>query len=315
MPPKKTAATPTKTTKKTKGAGIKMSKQGSVRPSTATPSRLAARVPSITRQPKPPIIPGPAVPLSADDKKWVDLFTEVWGVSSVDTTVVITIKPIPSIEEVYDLTDKQKKMLTEARQVEDNSLSILVDEEAANVFIHLNYKDTDHYNDNKIFFEAFDEAADVEPFRRAETDYLEYIAIVFVSMMKEFIIPQHLLDIAKDIKQGHNIGTLDKLPKDILTKIADMVLGENNYFKIIIEATPSYRSARNFGETILRNVYAKFLVENKVPEDRIEIYIYEWNEESDDPEKIKRRIPFPAPVTASRRVGGLKKTNVKKNSK
>ena len=152
MPPKKTASTPTKT----KGAGMKMSKQqGSVRPSTATPSRLAARVPSITRQPKPPIIPGPAVPLSADDKKWVDLFTEVWGVSSVDTTVVITIKPIPSIEEVYDLTDKQKKMLTEARQVEDNSLSILVDEEAANVFIHLNYKDTDHYNDNKIFFEAF----------------------------------------------------------------------------------------------------------------------------------------------------------------
>lgn len=310
MPPKKTAATPTKTTKKTKGAGIKMSKQGSVRPSTATPSRLA-RVPSITQQPKPPIIPGPAVPLLADDEKWVKLFTGVWGESSIDTTVVITIKPIPSIEEVYDLTDKQKKMLTEARQVEDNSLSILVDEEAANVFIHLNYKDTVHYNDNKIFFQAFDGDADVEPFRGAETDYLQYIVTVFVSMMKEFIIPQHLLDIAKDIKQGHNIGFLDKLPKDILTKIADMVLGENNYFKIIIEATPSHRSARNFGETILRNVYAKFLVENKVPEDRIEIYI---NEERGG-EKIKRRIPFPAPVTASRRVGGLKKTNVKKNSK
>jgi len=80
--------------------------------------------------------------------------------------------------------------------------------------------------------------------------------------------------------------------------IINQMITATNLSKIRLEAIPSYRSVDEFGKSILRDVYGKYLVQKGVPHKQITINEYYYDE---DGELSKKYIPFRPPATPKKK--------------
>ena len=195
---------------------------------------------------------------NALDMAWNKEFVDVWSQYSVDTSVDIIFEPIPdNIEMVFNLNATAKRLLKKALDVKDNSLTLTVDEEAADIYAYFN---EDHKN--IIFKMKNSRRKNYEPFRRETADVLSKYAEEFINIINQLITA-------------------------------------TNLSKIRLEAIPSDRSADEFGKSILRDVYGKYLVQKGVSHKQITINEYYYDDE--DGELYKKYIPFRPPAAPKKK--------------
>ena len=90
---------------------------------------------------------------------------------------------------------------------------------------------------------------------------------------------------------------LEALARKFVQNVKQIVDSNSDLKKIRLEAIPSYRAAGDFGKSVLKDEYGKFLVELGVNPKIIRVTEFYYDDEGD---LTKKTIPFRVPVAKSK---------------